>query len=164
MVAPGDNQMLILKPSLRRWLVPICFFVIIGIVGSVMALRAEWVGWVGIALAIAGLPFCWWVLTSPRMWLKLDRECIRFGTLRRIHCYRWSDIAAIGVAWVAEEKVCFTFRANYQGEKKLRAINQASFGFDRFLPDAYGKKPRELAKLLEDWRHRCSGKDQDGLR
>ena len=30
--------------------------------------------------------------------------------------------------------------------------------------DAYGKKPRELAKLLEDWRHRCSGKDQDGLR
>ena len=94
------------------------------------------------------------VLFSKRMTLRLSPDGLSFGTLRKQYFYKWADIAVFGVGSIGEKKACFTLRADYQGETKVRAINQEFMGFDRFLPDTYGKKPTELAKLLEEWRQR----------
>ena len=88
------------------------------------------------------------------MTLRLTPEGFSFGTLRKQYFYKWSDIAAFGVGTIVGKKTCFTLRADYPGETKVRAINQEFMGFDRFLPDTYGMKPTEVAVLLEEWRQR----------
>jgi hypothetical protein len=150
-----------LKPAPTRWFCMLLgSFAFIG--GGMFVLGLGTVinlvmGVSGIVFGIVGVPVSLSALFSKRIVLRLTPEGFSFGTLRKKYFYNWTDIAQFGVGSVGVKKTCFTLRADYQGETKVRAINQGFMGFDRFLPDTYGKKPVELAKLLEEWRQRYAG-------
>jgi hypothetical protein len=113
-------------------------------------------GFIGIAWGTIGMAVTIGALFSKRFRLRLTPQGFEFGTFRKRYFYPWSDIAVFGVGTLAGEKVCFTFRQDFQGEERVRRSNQANVGFDRFLPETYGKPAWELAKLLEEWRRRYS--------
>lgn len=118
-----------------------------------MVLSGDWVGWLGVGIAVVACAMYIWVVFSPNSRLYLSADGFRFGTLRRISAYRWSDVARFFPLRIGpHDRVCFTFSTRFEGEEKLRRINQKFGGFDRFLPDDYGMKAGELADLLESWR------------
>src|SRR6266446_5723866 len=121
----------------------------VSLIRLLMGILATVLGAAGIVASLAAL-------LSKRMVLRLTPEGFSYGTLRKEYFYGWSDIAAFGVASIGVKRASFTLRGDYAGEDKLRIINQGAIGFDRLLPDNYGKKPIELARLLEDWRYRYS--------
>ena len=112
-----------------------------------MGVAAAIFGIIGIIVAAVAL-------FSERMVLRLTPEGFGFGTLKKRYFYYWSDILVFGVGDVGAKKVCFTLREHIRKDLGVREINRRAIGFDRFLPDTYGMKPMDLAKLLEDWRHR----------
>jgi hypothetical protein len=159
MIAPRD-YITELKPAPTKW-----FLILLGslalAVGGAFVIRGGavislFMGFLAMAFGICGILVSLTALFSERMVLRLTSEGFGFGTLRRKHFYKWSDIAVFGVGSVTQRRTCFTLREGYAGEERIRSINRGSIGFERFLPDTYGKKPMELAKLLEDWRHRYS--------
>ncbi len=156
-------QELELRPTLRKSvfvLLASSGFLIGGLYviheGTVISLA---MGLLGTGFGIVGIPVAVITRISKRMVLRLTPEGFGFGTLRKKYFYDWHVIAgfsvgSLSVGWAGQKKVCFTFRSDYQGEEKIRAINQKWMRVDRFLPDTYGKKPMELVTLLEEWRHR----------
>jgi hypothetical protein len=149
-----------LRPAVKKklfMLIASLFFLVGGIAvireGSITGLVG---GIIGIVYGIVGISLTLVSIFSKRMVLRLTPEGFAYGTLWKKHFYRWNDIAVFGTGSVCVRLTCFTLRGDYAGEEKLRIINQRSIGFDRFLPDTYGKTPTELAKLLEDWRYRYS--------
>src|SRR5260370_39083888 len=159
MIAPRDS-IAELKPDQAEWtgLLVLCSALAAGGVFIVRdgKMVSAVVGCFGTLFGLAGIVAAIAALFSKRMALRLTSEGFSYGTLRKKYFYKWSDIGVFGVGSIGEKKACFTLRADYVGEEKLRAVNRGSIGFDRFLPDTYGKKPMELAKLLEEWRHSYS--------
>jgi hypothetical protein len=146
-----------LKPNPGRWVGFLAFSLFSALIGVIQARNGGWL--------VGGMLFAWgffWgmvcviALFSKRMVLRLTPEGFAFGTLKKRYFYHWSDILIFGVGSVGQKRVCFTLREHRSDQERVREINQRAIGFDRFLPDTYGKKPMELAKLLEDWRHRYS--------
>jgi hypothetical protein len=154
MIAPNNN-MTELKPNPVKWIALLTFSLFSALMGAAQVGNGRWlVGGMLIAWGILGGVACTVALFSKRMVLRLTPEGFGFGTLRKRYFYHWSDILVIGVGSIGQKRVCFTLREYIPGEEKVRKVNQGAIGFDRFLPDTYGKKPMELAKLMEDWRHR----------
>ena len=150
-----NNSMTELKPNPTKWIALLTFSLFSASMGAVQAGNGRWlVGGVLIAWGILGVVACMVALLSKRMVLRLTPEGFGFGTLRKRYFYHWSDILVFGVGSIGQKRVCFTLKEFYSGEEKVREVNRAAIGFDRFLPDTYGKKPMELARLMEDWRHR----------
>lgn len=149
-----------LKPSLAKWICILLFSLAIGVGGAIVLREGKAIsllmGVLGLVFGSIGIMVSLSAVLSSRMVLRLTPEGFAFGTLRRKYFYGWSDIAEFGVGRAGTKRTCFTLRGDYAGEERLRIINQGSIGFDRFLPDTYGKKPMELARLLEDWRYRYS--------
>ena len=91
--------------------------------------------------------------------LILSAAGFKYGSLRWKRFYRWSDIDKFFVRnFGTGEKICFAFMDGFQGEERVRRINQRFARFDKFLPDTYGMPAAELLRLLEEWRSRY-GKD-----
>src|SRR6266404_3321264 len=150
-----DNCITELKPNPGKWIGFLTFSLFTALMGAVQAGNGGWlVGGLLIAWGVFGSVICTAVLFSKRMALRLTPEGFGFGTLKKRYFYHWSDVLVFGVGSIGVKRVCFTLHENIREEKRIRQINQGAIGFDRFLPDTYGKKPMELAKLLEDWRHR----------
>lgn len=150
----SSHDEMILKPSIFKWGGYLLFSILMLLTGWLALTRGSLLGLLPISFGLLGGIICSTAVLSSRLWLRLTPEGFSFGTLRRRCSYKWTDIVEIGVARVGDKKVCFTFRSDYPGEERLRAINKSSFGFERFLPDTYGKKPMELAQMLVDWRLR----------
>ncbi len=153
----SDTIITELRPNPGKWISFLTLSLFSALMGGIQAKNGGWlVGGILIAWGGFGAVVCAVVLFSKKMVLRLTPEGFSFGTLRKKNFYRWSDIAAFGVGSAGTKRTCFTLREDYIGEEWLRIINQNAIGFDRFLPDTYGKKPMELARLLEDWRYRYS--------
>ena len=155
MIAPRD-YIIELKPNPIKWL-SLLLASLAFVVGGVFLLHENKfmdfaIGILGMIFGIIGILTSLTCLFSKRMTLQLTPQGFSYGTLRKKYFYKWSDIAVFGVGSIGVKKACFTLRTGFAGEEKIRAINQCSIGFDHFLPDTYGKKPMELAKILEDWR------------
>jgi hypothetical protein len=149
------ESVLVLRPGFSRcgWMLGGAAF----LAGFGLVMESPGSAWAYWWLALAGLlaAFAVWVLLAPRMRLGLSPTGIEYGTLRRRYSYRWSAIARFGVSeFGSHHWVVFVFAAQYNGEERLRRINQAFGGFDRFLPDTYGLGPAALVELLETWRLR----------
>ena len=156
MIAPRDF-ITELKPGPGRLIGFFAVSLLLMFIAIVQVKDGKWLaGMILLAPGGIGSVVCLTALTSKRMILRLTPEGFAFGTLRKKYFYSWSDVAVFGVASIGEKRACFTLRPDFAGDEKVRAINQAAIGFDRFLPDTYGKEPMELAKLLEEWRYRYS--------
>jgi hypothetical protein len=145
----------VLRPgfSRTRWVVG--FAVFPAVLGLVMAHRGSGWAWLWLALAAGLIVFASWVLTAPRMRLRLSPSGFAYGTARRRYFFQWSDVAYFTVREFATYRhVFFVFAPGYRGDERLRAINQDFGGFDRFLPDTYGMRAEALADVLEAWRLR----------
>jgi hypothetical protein len=146
---------LVLRPGLTRagWMLgPAAVLAAFG--GGMLYSGTGW-PWVylGPAALLAG--FAVYVLTAPRMRLRLSATGFEYGTVVRRYSFRWVDVAGFGVADFATFRwVVFVFAPGYTGDGRVRRINQDFGGFDRYLPDTYGRNPIALAELLEEWRVR----------
>ncbi|HTH46571.1 MAG TPA: hypothetical protein VMB21_03585 [Candidatus Limnocylindria bacterium] len=142
-----------LKPSPERWIGMLAGSLLFAVMGGIMASNGEWLmGGVGIAFGVIGIVVSPAALFSKRMMLRLTPQGFGYGTLRKKYFYKWGDVAGFGVGNVVEKQACFTLREDFMGEEKVRTINRRWIGFERFLPDTYGMKAMELAKLMEEWR------------
>ncbi|HTI70021.1 MAG TPA: hypothetical protein VMF06_08645 [Candidatus Limnocylindria bacterium] len=136
------------------------FSVFMFIMGWVSIAAGRWIMVIfGLGFGALGIPTCLVGLLTNRMTLYLTPEGFRFGTIRKKYSYKWSEVASFGVGQVESTRVCFTLAPDFLGEERVRAINRREIGYDRFLPDLYGKSPVELANLLEEWRFRYSKND-----
>jgi hypothetical protein len=152
-----DNNIIELKPNPGKWIGFLTFSLFSALMGGIRARNGGWlVGGMLVAWGSLGCVICTVVLFSKKMVLRLTSEGFAFGTLRKKYFYKWSDIAEFGVGRAGTKRTCFNLRWHRFEEERVRRINRGSIGFDRFLPDTYGKKPMELARLLEDWRYRYS--------
>jgi len=150
-----DGQEATFRPTPRRILAFLLTAVCCATVGVALILDRHFAGWPALCLGVALAAFAVWWHFSLRMRLKLNRDGFFFGTVTKQYYYRWSDIAWFGVADIGGGPMTiFTFIPGYQGEERVRAINQQDCGYDRFFPDTYGMTAEKLAELLESWRHR----------
>src|SRR5260221_3792593 len=129
-----ENPSEIVLHSNSTWIIIGAVF--FGVTGIFLAYSGQWFGWISMATSLACFVLLFWMIRSPNSRLYLSTRGFRFGSLRRVSTYRWSDIDRFFPRRVANiERVCFTFSEQYQGEARLRQINQNFGGFDRFLTD-----------------------------
>ncbi|OWK45724.1 hypothetical protein [Fimbriiglobus ruber] len=154
---------LVLRPGLSRfgWLFGSA--AALAALGDVMLYRGTGLPWLYLGLAALLTGFGCWVLTAPRMWLRLSPTGFEYGTVLRRYSFRWDDVAWFGVSEFASHRwVVFVFAREYPGDERVRRINQRFGGFDRILPDTYGYRPVALAELLESWRFRHTRQSEPG--
>jgi hypothetical protein len=142
-----------LKPNPDKWMGALAFFLISAVIGVFLVRNGEW--WKGgglVVWGVSGFGVSLAAVFSKRMTLRLTPQGFAYGSLRKKYFFKWGDVSGFGIGKVNEMKTCFNMRSDYQGEEKVRGINRRWIGYDRFLPDTYGKDPMELAKLMEEWR------------
>jgi hypothetical protein len=151
----AEKADLVLRPGLNRWGWVFGMAAFLGGFGG-LGLRAGWPwAWLYLGMAVLLVGFAAWVLFAPRMRLRLSPAGFAYGTVRRRYFFRWVDVARFeesefaGGCWVV-----FTLVLEYEGDERVRYINQEFGRFDRFLPDTYGMQAAQLAELLESWRLR----------
>lgn len=129
---------------------------LIGIAISVLILSEDnWFGWVCLPFSSACVLVSIWAMLSPRFRLYLDSSGLSYATMKKDYAYEWRDIAWFSTVRLATtDYVSFGFAPGFDGDVRIREVNQRFGGFDRFLPDTYGLRADELAKLLEEWRSR----------
>lgn len=114
---------------------------IAGAIGIVLS------GVVGLVGAIQLLP--------GSSYLRLTDEGMTFRSLFRSFSYKWWEIADFGIARVGGSRVVgWNFSRFYQGQERLRTVNQALSGFQAALPDSYGMQVDSLKELLNTLRDR----------
>src|SRR5258706_11607309 len=164
MIAPRDEK-IELKPSPAKRVGFLVIYLAVTAGGTFIVREGPVIsllmGCLGIAFGTLGIIGSFAALIWPRFILRLTPQGFSYGSLRKSYFYNWADIAVFGVSdFGMGKRVCFNFRPHYSGEVKVRAINQGSVGFDRFLHESYGMTPMELATLLEKWRQRYSVADE----
>jgi len=89
----------------------------------------------------------------------LSPEGFESRSLFKSHLTKWSEIERFTTARVKYNTlVGFYYSKEYKKAKLLKKVAVALSGVEGMLPDNYGKKPRELAVLMNEWRERYSAK------
>ena len=101
-----------------------------------------------ILCVIFGLVILWSVLTlwPGSSWLKLGPDGIRNKVIFRTFHYRWSDINRFGI-WIVQDP-------GLPSTTKYVSFWMKPDDQMRSLSECYGKKPEELAEILELYRNR----------
>ena len=148
-----ESAVLVLRPGLSRtgWLLGGA--AVLATFGFGMLYDGTGWPWLYLGPAVPLAALGCWVLLAPRMRLHLSAAGFEYGTIVRRYSFRWADVAGFGVSDFASFRwVVFAFVPGYCGDERVRRINRAFGGFDRYLPDTYGYRAETLAGLLESWR------------
>lgn len=123
-------------------------------VGVMMVLEGEKIGWFCGGFFALGLPIFLLQLHPRCSFLTVSDEGLEICSLFRRSTTRWEDIAEFGVYTLKQhglpvgKQVGINYVPEYQRSLKARAIAKALVGFEGALPDTYGYRPEELARLL----------------
>ena len=147
-----------LTPSSRR------FMIILAVFGLwIMAIGAT-AGMLGLLFALALVAAFGAMLLPGAAWLQMDPEGFTVRNFYRDERFRWVDIKEFKVMTYRYmgfipiyRSVAFTFSEHYPKRNLLLRVASKLAAFDRKLPDNYGMKAQELAKMLEAARLRAVG-------
>ena len=147
MTADPTPMTLYPRRSSAIWLLVVCTaFVAIGIwTGS----SGDWVGFLGAAFFGLGIPVALIELIPGSSFLHIDSNGITFSNLFRKASLPWSDVGEFYVVTMAHhEMVGFNFAPTYDRARTARAVSKIIGKCEGALPDTYGKKAEDLARLL----------------
>jgi hypothetical protein len=130
--------------------------------GAWMVATGAWFGWV----AIGFFGFCMVVALKQLMGLsarvELKADGFKVGLAFSSYFVKWEDVVRFVVCSVPPSRiplVCWDYRPEYGGRRRLNAINKGLFGFESGLPELE-MAPHELAglmnRLLKEHRNRCA--------
>jgi hypothetical protein len=95
-----------------------------------------------------------WQLVVRPSFLYINVEGFAVGSKRRFHTYKWSDVEVFYVHSIhGNEMVMFNMSPGFQRSSAMRSAAKSFTGFEGALPDTYSMTPKELAALLNDYRH-----------
>jgi hypothetical protein len=88
-------------------------------------------------------------------YLHLAADGFTICSLFRAHTVRWAQVREFAVIRVGPNRmVGWNYTPDYPGSGRARAVSKLLAGCEAALPDTYGMKPQELAKLMESLRQR----------
>jgi len=155
MMAAQPDESLVLVPKVDHLILGTVFFGGGGLFCMATGpLFAGIVGLIGVAMGLASLGLAFWVRVSPNSRLRLTPSGFTFGKFPAVFRYEWAEVEkfiTLKLPW-SGERVGFTFTPSCQRKTFIRWLNPPRpLGL---LPRSYGKKPAELALLLETWRQK----------
>jgi hypothetical protein len=133
-------------------------FVGFAVIGLLMIRDKPSFGYLCTAFSGVGILVFAVMLHPGSSYLHLTESGFTVCTLFRKHAFRWEDVAGFLVVQIARHNlVGWYFTRNYPGRPTGRAVSAAISGAEGSFPDNYGKKPEDLAFLLNTLRHRYAG-------
>lgn len=164
-VAMGER--LVLRPSARKKLRSLVFGLVCALVTSIGALGAlEGDVAFGVLVALFGLPLSayWLAAAMPRSGsLVLTREGFRARYCWINRSWDWDTISRFDStisenegAGVTRHVTFSTHRPDIPKTDRLHKLGVRGLSRVTQLPDTYGRRPDELAELMEFCRQRCS--------
>jgi len=165
------NDEIILKPSKAKWSGGLLLG-LMGVVGGALVVShplKESYFWIA-CLCIVFFGFL--VIGSimqlflGHYFLRIGAQGIQYRSLRGTHFFNWFDIDEFGVckfrtylSGIQHQRKTVGFKMS----KKIKhgwfgGLTKRIYGYDMFLPDNYGMKYEELAKLLNDKKRQYTGK------
>jgi hypothetical protein len=148
-VYPKKSQMLLL------FLVCVAF-----VGGGVLMIRdGQKVGWLCAGFFSLGIPVFLIQLYPKSSFLTVSEDGIEFCSLFRRSKLQWSDVSEFGVYSIRHHgltvstMVGMNYSREYQRLSKARSVSKALAGFEAGLPDTYGFRAEELARLLSAYHY-----------
>lgn len=90
-------------------------------------------------------------------YLKLDQDGFEFSSLYKKDSYNWKDVQYFSAKkTLFRTMIVFNFSENYQKYKTMRKISAGIGGVEGALPDTYGLKAKDLAYLMNEYKHNHS--------
>ena len=102
-------------------------------------------------------------------YLKLTGDGFEMRNLYRSHYTKWDEIKSFragsisiptyiqfGIIYTNKKMVFFDYEKNHKKHKIGKALSNALFGSQAALPDLYGMKVDDLAKLMNEWKNKNS--------
>ena len=120
-------------------------------------------GVIGIIFFGAGIVATFLNLMPNSCYLKLNESGFEFKGSFRKTFIKWDDVqkfyvtdpsAKMGIKSI--KVVAFDFSNSYNKQELAREIARNIGGSEAALPDTYGKKPEELAELMNSWKKKFS--------
>lgn len=152
MNSESDHPELVLRPSglSRFWLV-ILYSTLISY-GVFLVLRENAWGWLCIIFFGLGTVYTIYGITSKADCLRLTAEGFTYTKYIRPRTIPWKHVTRFGLARGHDgDVVAWNFVESHRlSGMELRMTNEST-GFDAMLGDNFGRTPRELLSLMEDW-------------
>jgi uncharacterized integral membrane protein len=137
----------VLKPSSKKWMLVLSFFLLMLVVGIVQIQEENNTGYI-IVFLTAPLALGALVAMLPgASLLQLSAEGFKIKSLYRTQHYTWNNVSEFGIN--TQGLVGFNFL-----DKKPKGAELAKelTGFEAALPDTYGYKADMLAKKMNSYR------------
>jgi len=125
--------------------------------GILMICDGQKMGWLCVGFFGLGIPVFLLQLYPKSSYLTVSEEGIEYCSLFRSHRLRWSDISEFGTYTIRKHglpgsrMVGFNYSAEYQRASQAREVSKDLVGFEGGLPDTYGFRADELARMLSDY-------------
>jgi len=148
---------LTLYPSRRKWLLTMSGSALFAAAGVGMLREGNWKGWLvllffGLCTLMSAI-----ALLPGAGSLVLDREGFQFCSLFRRHRTLWRDASGFAAAAVPPARLpLVVFDDRQQRSGTLASLNVGLVGRTSALPDTYGFKADELAKIMAQWQARAA--------
>lgn len=151
-----DSDTLLLRPSRTKWLLLLAVSLAFTVGGAFMIRDGSAQGW--FVLAFFGL--CTLVaialLLPSSAYLRLTRDGFEVRSLFRASLTRWADVGEFRAGRIGvNAMVVFNYAPSYARARTARAMASVLTGVEGALPDTYGYRVADLARLLNDWRSRA---------
>ncbi len=143
-----------LYPSKLKTVGYLIIFLIFLVLGILFIMNTgEFTAWIVAAFGLLGGLVFIVQLIPESTYLLITPSGLTVKSLFRGNTYKWQDIKEFGVGAIPagptlRKMVLFNFEDSYKKQATARALSKGISGYDGGLPDTYGKKPEELAALL----------------
>lgn len=149
------EKTLILKPSIGKTLL-LLFVCLVFLLGSTFIFNDnQWIAWLGIIFfGLGSIVFTLHLIPGSSQ-LKLSEEGFTITSLFKSHLIKWEDIERFYISNIGRRKaVVFDYSKNHKKHNAGKAIAKAVAKVHGALPDNYGMKLEDLAKLLNEWKRK----------
>ena len=161
MIEPEATLTLRPKKGKAALMILVCLVFVVG--GIFMGISGEWIGFLCAAFFALGIPIGVIQLLPGSTYLTLTTEGLTFCNLFRETKIPWNVIDHFFVVELRTNgtktysMVALNFVESYDGSGLGRDISKSLAQCDGALPDTYGKKPQELADLLNECLEKTRG-------
>ena len=153
----ANSEILTLYPSKIKhflYLIGSLAFIVIGVI---LILNGQSVGWFpftffGICIIVFIIN-----LIPGSSYLHLSKDGFKIRTLFRDQVIKWSDVKSFRSGYIGPNKsVVFHFSSEHKEHQEAKKWAKSLAGVEGALPDTYGKSPKELADILNEWKGKYS--------
>jgi hypothetical protein len=153
-----NSQQLILRPSKLK-IVFMLLLSLLFVAGGIVSLdKDSMMGWVIIIFfGLCALVFILQLLPNTS-YLKLTEEGFEVRSLFRSNMTKWSEVKGFRTGYISVNKtVTFDYTKNHTKQQNGKKLAKALAGTEGALPDTYGMKASELARLMNEWKESKNG-------